>query len=152
MNRRILCVDDEEAILKALHLHVRKVFEMSTANSGSEGLEVFEKEGPFSVVTAEMRMPGMDGATFLAKVKELDLCVSTVLLTVDADFEFGERPPCRQAKCSAFSRNPALPYYSRKPSRMGLRRIMLPRPKRNALTRLFWCGRRESNPPWSLRP
>ena len=89
MNRRILCVDDEEAILKALRLHVRKVFEMSTANSGAEGLEVFEKEGPFSVVTAEMRMPGMDGATFLAKVKELDLCVSTVLLTGHADFEFG---------------------------------------------------------------
>ena len=59
MNRRILCVDDEEAILKALRLHVRKVFEMSTANSGAEGLEVFEKEGPFSVVTAEMRMPGI---------------------------------------------------------------------------------------------
>ena len=44
MNRRILCVDDEEAILKALRLHVRKGFEMSRANSGAEGLEVFEKE------------------------------------------------------------------------------------------------------------
>ena len=50
MNRRILCVDDEEAILKGLRLNVRKEFEMSTANSGAEGLEVFQNEGPFAVV------------------------------------------------------------------------------------------------------
>ena len=109
MNRRILCVDDEEAILKALRLHVRKVFEMSTANSGAEGLEVFEKEGPFSVVTAEMRMPGMDGATFLAKVKELDLCVSTVLLTGHADFEFGGAAALQTGKMFSILTKPCPP-------------------------------------------
>ncbi|MFP6900268.1 MAG: response regulator [Opitutales bacterium] len=89
MNRRILCVDDEEAILKGLKLHIRKDFEMFTATNGAEGLEVFENDGPFSVVTADMRMPGMDGATMLAKIKELNPNVSTILLTGHADFEFG---------------------------------------------------------------
>ena len=89
MNRRILCVDDEEAILKGLRLHVRKDFEMSTANSGAEGLEVFQNDGPFAVVTADMRMPGMDGATMLAQIRALNPHVTTILLTGHADFEFG---------------------------------------------------------------
>ena len=72
MNRRILCVDDEEAILKGLKLNMRKDFEIFTANSGDEGLEVFRSSGPFSVVTADMRMPGMDGASMLAAIKERD--------------------------------------------------------------------------------
>ena len=89
MNRRILCVDDEEAILKGLRLNVRKEFDMSTANSGAEGLEVFQNEGPFAVVTADMRMPGMDGASMLSQIRALDPNVTTILLTGHADFEFG---------------------------------------------------------------
>jgi len=120
MNRRILCVDDEEAILKALRLHVRKVFEMSTANSGAEGLEVFEKEGPFSVVTAEMRMPGMDGATFLAKVKELDLCVSTVLLTGHVDFEFDGAAALQTGKMFSILTKPCPPVRFKKTIEDGI--------------------------------
>ena len=120
MNRRILCVDDEEAILKALRLHVRKVFEMSTANSGAEGLEVFEKEGPFSVVTAEMRMSGMDGATFLAKVKELDLRVSTVLLTGHADFEFGGAAALQTGKMFSILKKPCPPVRFKKTIEDGI--------------------------------
>ncbi len=93
---------------------------MSTANSGSEGLEVFEKEGPFSVVTAEMRMPGMDGATFLAKVKELDLCVSTVLLTVDADFEFRGATALQTGKMFSILTKPCPPVLFKKTIEDGI--------------------------------
>ena len=50
MNRKILCVDDEEAILKGFRLHLRKDYELFTANCGEEGLTVFEQESPFAVV------------------------------------------------------------------------------------------------------
>ena len=69
MNTKILCVDDEDAILKGFRLHLRKDFELYTANCGEEGLEVFEKESPFAVVLSDMRMPGMDGASMLAAIK-----------------------------------------------------------------------------------
>ena len=120
MNRKILCVDDEEAILKALRLHVRKDFEMSTANSGAEGLEVFEKEGPFAVVTTDMRMPGMDGTTFLTKVKELDPDVSTVLLTGHADFEFGGASALQTGKIFRILTKPCPPERFKKAVEEGI--------------------------------
>lgn len=109
MNRRILCVDDEEAILRGLKLNMRKDFEIFTANSGDEGLEVFQNSGPFSVVTADMRMPGMDGATMLANIKELNPNVSTILLTGHADFEFGGAAALQSGKLFQILTKPCPP-------------------------------------------
>lgn len=109
MNRRILCVDDEEAILRGLHLHVRKDFEMHTALSGEEGLQTFQADGPFAVVTADMRMPGIDGATMLSKIKELNPDVSTILLTGHADFEFGGADAVKSGKINKILTKPCPP-------------------------------------------
>ena len=87
MNRKILCVDDEEAILKGFSLYLRKDFELFTANCGENGLTVFEQESPFAVVLSDMRMPGMDGAAMLSAIKERDPDVVTMLLTGHADFD-----------------------------------------------------------------
>ena len=43
MNRKILCVDDEEAILKGFQLNLRKNFEVHLASNGVEGLKIFRK-------------------------------------------------------------------------------------------------------------
>jgi CheY-like chemotaxis protein len=67
----ILCVDDEPAVLEGLKLTLRKRFDVATATSGLEGLAVLEQKGGAAVVISDMRMPGMDGATFLAKVRTL---------------------------------------------------------------------------------
>ena len=109
MNQKILCVDDEESVLKALKLLVRKSFDLTTANSGPEALEVFEKEGPFAVVMSDMRMPGMDGATFLAEIKDLNSNVSTVLLTGHADFEFGGADALQSGKIFRILTKPCNP-------------------------------------------
>ena len=66
MNNKILCVDDEESILKGFQLHLRKGFDLHVASSGEEGLQVFDTEGGFAVVLSDMRMPGIDGAAMLA--------------------------------------------------------------------------------------
>lgn len=87
MNRKILCVDDEEAILKGFRLHLRKGFELFTANCGEEGLTVFDNESPFSVVLSDMRMPGMSGSEMLSAIKQRDPDVVTMLLTGHADFD-----------------------------------------------------------------
>ena len=44
MNNKILCVDDEESILRGFQLNLRKDFELHLASDGVEGLEVFEEE------------------------------------------------------------------------------------------------------------
>lgn len=87
MNNKILCVDDEESILRGFQLNLRKNFELHLASNGAEGLEVFDREGGFALVLSDMRMPQMDGATMLSAIKKKDPEVVTVLLTGHTDFE-----------------------------------------------------------------
>lgn len=82
---RILCVDDEEAILEGLELSLRKSFRVVSATSGAEGLRRLQEEGPFPVVVSDMRMPGMSGAEFLTQVRLQHPASMRILLTGQAD-------------------------------------------------------------------
>ena len=87
MNNKILCVDDEESILRGFKLNLRDKFDLHLASDGREGLELFQREGGFAVVLSDMRMPHMNGAEMLSNIKKLDSEVVTVLLTGHTDFE-----------------------------------------------------------------
>jgi response regulator RpfG family c-di-GMP phosphodiesterase len=80
----ILLVDDEIAILDGLRRQLRKKFTVHTANSGAEALELLESE-QVAVVVSDMRMPQMDGATFLSRVRTLYPNVVRILLTGQSD-------------------------------------------------------------------
>jgi HD-like signal output (HDOD) protein/CheY-like chemotaxis protein len=70
---RILFVDDESAVLDGLRDLLRKErtrWEMVFALGGEQALEEFRK-APFDMIVTDMRMPGMDGAELLAKIKDL---------------------------------------------------------------------------------
>ncbi len=72
MKARALFVDDEPLVLNGLRRMLRSLrhdWDMSFANSGQEGLELLEQQN-FDVVVSDMRMPEMDGATFLGHVAE----------------------------------------------------------------------------------
>jgi response regulator RpfG family c-di-GMP phosphodiesterase len=80
----ILLVDDEIAILDGLRRQLRKRFTVHTANSGAEALELL-KSVQVAVVVSDMRMPQMDGATFLSRVRQLYPNVVRILLTGQSD-------------------------------------------------------------------
>ncbi len=84
---RLLCVDDEPNVLAAMERNLFGEFEVVTANGGEAGLEAIRWQAPFAVVMSDMRMPGMDGATFLAKVREASPDSVRLLLTGQADLE-----------------------------------------------------------------
>ena len=86
-NPRLLCVDDEPMVLEGLTLHLRRAFKLFTAPGGAAGLELIKKEGPFAVVMSDMRMPGMNGAEFLSKVREGWPDTVRILLTGQADLD-----------------------------------------------------------------
>lgn len=80
----ILLVDDERAILDGLKRQLRRSYTVTTATSGPEALEIMENE-TFAVVVSDMRMPGMDGATFLAQARSRYPDTVRMLLTGQAD-------------------------------------------------------------------
>ncbi|HEY2036393.1 MAG TPA: HD domain-containing phosphohydrolase [Steroidobacteraceae bacterium] len=78
---RILCVDDEPRVVQGLAVHLRRGYEVLTALGGEEALERLQGATPVAVIVSDMRMPGMDGATLLAKVRNLYPDTTRVLLT-----------------------------------------------------------------------
>jgi response regulator RpfG family c-di-GMP phosphodiesterase len=70
MGEKILFVDDEPAFLTGYELMLRPDFEIDTAVGGERGLAALRDHGPYAVVVSDMRMPGMNGAQFLARVRQ----------------------------------------------------------------------------------
>jgi response regulator RpfG family c-di-GMP phosphodiesterase len=66
---RILCVDDERNVLRALErIFLDDDYEILTASSGEEGLELLNAAPQVQVVISDYRMPGMNGVEFLKEV------------------------------------------------------------------------------------
>jgi CheY-like chemotaxis protein len=84
---RLLFVDDEPAVLEALAVNLRRGFEVVTVTSGEDGLEYLRAQSDFAVVVSDMRMPKMDGATFLARAREIAPDVVRILLTGQTDLD-----------------------------------------------------------------
>ena len=84
---KILCVDDDESILRGYKLNLRKEFDVHVAKGGESGIEIFKKVGGFSVVLSDMRMPGINGAEMLSEINKLDSDIVNILITGHSDFE-----------------------------------------------------------------
>lgn len=87
MSEKILFVDDEANLLSAVRRQLRKRYDLETAESGADGLEILKKNGPFAVVVADMRMPRMDGVEFLSRVKTQSPQTVRLMLTGNADMQ-----------------------------------------------------------------
>ena len=89
MKKQLLFVDDESKILDGLRRMLRPMrdeWDMSFAESGKEALELMEKEH-FDVIVSDMRMPGMDGAELLEKVRKGHPDVVRIVLSGHSEME-----------------------------------------------------------------
>jgi len=83
---RVLCVDDEPNVLRALNWLLQKDFDVVTAGSGEEGLRLV-RELNFDVVVSDQRMPEMSGVDFLSQVKAIEPRSMRILLTGYSDLQ-----------------------------------------------------------------
>jgi len=66
---KILCVDDEKLVLRSLvRFFMDDGYELFTALSGEEGLQILEDEPGIQIIISDYRMPGMSGVEFLKMV------------------------------------------------------------------------------------
>jgi CheY-like chemotaxis protein len=84
---KILFVDDEPLVLDAFRRMLRGIIETHTADSGEKGLAAARDDGPFAVVISDMRMPGMNGAQFLAQIRKTAPDTVRMLLTGFTDLD-----------------------------------------------------------------
>ena len=81
MGAKILIVDDEPGILAAYSRILRQEFDVDTAEGGEPGLQAVRDHGPYAAVISDMRMPGMSGSQFLARVRQA--APDTVRMLID---------------------------------------------------------------------
>jgi HD-like signal output (HDOD) protein len=86
---RVLFVDDEPAVLDGLRDSLRrdrKRWDMVFARGAEQGLDEV-RQARFQVVLSDMRMPGIDGAEFLSRVKAICPEAVRIVLSGQADTE-----------------------------------------------------------------
>ncbi|HEY3498973.1 MAG TPA: HD domain-containing phosphohydrolase [Polyangiaceae bacterium] len=84
---RVMCVDDEPNVLEGLSLHLRRRYDVVTAPNGQAALEMIQSDRAVAVVISDMRMPGMDGAQFLSRSRQVRPEVVRMLLTGQTDMQ-----------------------------------------------------------------
>jgi CheY-like chemotaxis protein len=83
--RRVICVDDDLRILKALEGMLRQMgHDVTTTDSGADLLRRIEAE-QFDVLITDLGMPGMDGREVARTAKRLSPDTRVLLLTGWAD-------------------------------------------------------------------
>ncbi len=84
---RVLLIDDEKVSVQVLSLSLRSDgYDVLTAFSGEEGLEIFDREFPDIVIT-DVKMPGMDGIEVLKNIKERSRNAEVIIITGHGDAE-----------------------------------------------------------------
>lgn len=87
MNKNILLVDDEYDVISAYKRNLRRHFNISTASSGKEALEIISENEEFAVVVTDFRMPQMDGIELLTTIQRAYPDTIRIIITGHADLQ-----------------------------------------------------------------
>src|SRR5579862_1144520 len=104
----ILCVDDEPQVLAGLNLQLGRRYEVFTALSGEQALRVLEEQPSIAVIISDMRMPRMNGATFLSKARAVAPHTARILLTGQTDLD-AAISAVNEAQVLKFLKKPCMP-------------------------------------------
>jgi two-component system response regulator AtoC len=78
---RLLLVDDEPHFCRVMAMHLEdEGYQVITTTQATEALEYFQRE-PFHLIITDLKMPGMDGLTFLEGIRDISPSVPVIVLT-----------------------------------------------------------------------
>ena len=85
---RVLLVDDDADLLAGMARGLRSEhFELATATSGAQALELLQNRGPYAVIVSDLRMPVMDGVALLGRARTVSPDTVRVLFTGAPDLD-----------------------------------------------------------------
>lgn len=80
-NKTILYVDDEPMNLRLLKVQLKKKFDVLTAESGTEALNILNEHTEISLVISDMKMPEMNGIEFVQLAQNTHPKIEYYILT-----------------------------------------------------------------------
>ncbi|MDP7602790.1 MAG: sigma-54 dependent transcriptional regulator [Alphaproteobacteria bacterium] len=84
---RMLIIDDEPASCRTLALHFgERGFDVETAHSAEQGLAELDRTGA-DVVVSDIRMPGRDGLSLLAEIRQRFEATPVIMITAFHDLD-----------------------------------------------------------------
>lgn len=84
---RILLVDDDPSLSRVTQFQLQEAgYEVNTAANGKAGLQVF-RESPPDLVITDIKMPEMDGLTFLSEIKRLAPHALAIVITAHGSID-----------------------------------------------------------------
>lgn len=90
MNKKILIIEDDEAIRKILTEPLAtEGYEVSAASDGAEGIAVFQKQN-FDLILLDLMLPGINGYTVCEMIRresQIPIIILTALDTEDAQIK-----------------------------------------------------------------
>jgi two-component system, NtrC family, response regulator AtoC len=87
MRSQVIIIDDQTSILESMEIFFRlRNWEVYTAATGTEGLELIEKIRP-SLVVLDIRLPGMSGLEVLEQVRERFSDIQVIMITAFQSME-----------------------------------------------------------------
>jgi len=93
INKRVLIVDDEEPIRTFAERVLRgDGYETLVAANGQAALNLFEEQGSFDLVLADLVMPGIRGDELARRLRQVDPELKVLYLTGYSDRLFLKRP------------------------------------------------------------
>lgn len=78
---KILYVDDEEFNIKLFELNFSKLYNVLTAYSGMEGIEIINSNQDIEFIISDMKMPEMNGLEFINEVKKIKKDIPCMILS-----------------------------------------------------------------------
>ena len=78
---RVLCVDDDDAVLKLLHRQLSGTYDVTIAHSGSEGIVALQEQPAFDVIVSDLKMRQVSGLAFLQRAQEIAPETARIILT-----------------------------------------------------------------------
>lgn len=87
MTPKILLVDDDPSLLRAVQRNLECRYQTRAVTSAHQAVQALEDEGPFAVMVTDVKMPGLDGIQLIQRVRERWPDVISMVLTGNQEEE-----------------------------------------------------------------
>jgi CheY-like chemotaxis protein len=89
--KTILVIDDEPGVCSSIELILEDYYQVSITNTAQAGLDFLKNNLPIDLVLLDIKMPGMDGLTAVAKIKKLQPQTKIVIVTAGRNEDLQQR-------------------------------------------------------------